>query len=175
MKPSIEERARKIKMFLLDVDGVMTDGSLFYTREGEEIKVFNVKDGMGIKLLRKAGIEVGVISARNSHPLHIRLKDLGIERAYTGNERKVEALEDIVKENSLKYEEIAYMGDDYVDIPVMKRVGFPIAVADAVEEVKNIAVYTTKSEGGKGAVREAVEFILKLRGDFEDLIKEFIR
>jgi len=82
---------------------------------------------------------------------------LGIDKIYTGNERKIEALEDIVKSNSLKYEEIAYMGDDYVDIPVMKRVGFPIAVADAVNEVKNIAVYVTKSRGGKGAVREAIK------------------
>jgi len=175
MKPSVEEKAKRIRMFLLDVDGVMTDGSLFYTGSGEEIKVFNVKDGLGIKLLKKAKIDVGVISARRSDPLYTRLKDLGIDKIYTGNERKIEALEDIVKSNSLKYEEIAYMGDDYVDIPVMKRVGFPIAVADAVDEVKNIAVYVTKSRGGKGAVREAAEFILKIRGDLENLIEEYMR
>ncbi len=175
MVGDIKERALKVKLFLLDVDGVLTDGRLYYTQEGEEIKVFNVKDGFGIKLAQKAGIEIGIISGRSSNALHKRLKDLGIEEIFTGKKDKLSALENIVKRKNIKTEEIAYMGDDLVDIPVMKRVGFPIAVRDAEDIVKEYAVYVTEREGGKGAVREAIETILKLKGVFDDILQDYVR
>ncbi len=174
MVKELKEKASKIKLILLDVDGVLTDGRLYYTQNGEEIKVFNVKDGFGIKLAQKAGIEIGIISGRSSNALHKRLKDLGIEEIFTGKKDKLSALENIIERKNTKAEEIAYIGDDLVDIPVMRQVGFPIAVNDAQEIVKKYALYITKRQGGKGAVREAIEFILKLRGDLERVINEYV-
>jgi 3-deoxy-D-manno-octulosonate 8-phosphate phosphatase (KDO 8-P phosphatase) len=116
--------AKRIKLFLMDVDGVLTDGRLYYTEMGEEIKVFDVRDGLGIKLLQRSGIEVGVISGRSSKALLKRLEELGIEEVHTGRNDKLEVLEKILKEKNLKAEEVAYVGDDYLDVPVLKVVGF---------------------------------------------------
>lgn len=169
----LKERAIKVRVFLLDVDGVLTDGRLYYTSKGEEVKVFNVRDGLGIKLAQKAGIRVGVISGRKSRALLRRLKELEIEEVYLGYIQKLQAFESILKKFSVRPEEVAYMGDDYVDLPVLRRVGFPVSVCDAPQEVKRHALYVTQARGGEGAVREAVEFLLRLRGQWEEVMAEY--
>ncbi len=148
----------------MDVDGVLTDGKLYYTQEGEYVKVFNVHDGLGIKLLQKEGIRTGVISGRESEALRNRLTELGIEEVFMGRREKDGVLEEIVRRLGISYEEVGFIGDDLVDIPVLKRVGFPVAVRNAPEEVKRFTVYITSKCGGKGAVREVCELILRLRG-----------
>ncbi len=147
----------------MDVDGVLTGGELVYTEDGEGLKLFNVYDGLGIKILQKAGIKTGVISGRESKALESRLKELGIDEIFMGRREKDKVLAEISKRLSIGYEEIGFVGDDLVDIPAMKRVGFPIAVRNAPKEVKKVAVYETMNEGGSGAVREVCELILKLR------------
>ncbi len=169
----LRDRALKIKLLLLDVDGVLTDGRLYYTSRGEEIKVFNVRDGLGIKLAQRAGIRVGVISGRKSKALINRLRELKVDEVHLGYNQKLPILEDMMKRLSISFEEIAFLGDDYVDLPVLRRVGFPMAVLDAPEEIKKHALYITKSRGGHGAVRDAIEFILKLRGQWEEVIRQY--
>ncbi len=169
----LRDRALKIKLLLLDVDGVLTDGRLYYTSRGEEIKVFNVRDGLGIKLAQRAGIRVGVISGRKSEALINRLRELKVDEVHLGYNQKLPILEDVMKRLSLSLEEIAFLGDDYVDLPILRRVGFPMAVLDAPEEIKKHALYITKSRGGHGAVRDAIEFILKLRGQWEEVIRQY--
>ncbi len=161
---SLRERALKLKLLLLDVDGVLTDGRLYYTEEGERIKVFNVHDGLGIKLLQREGIATGVISGRESEALRNRLLELGVEEIFMGRLEKDGVLEEILRRRNLREDEVGFVGDDLVDLPVMGRVGFPVAVRNAPEQVKRRAVYTTMAEGGKGAVREVAELIIKLRG-----------
>ncbi|GHF18327.1 haloacid dehalogenase [Kordiimonas sediminis] len=149
----------KIKMLALDVDGVMTDGSIYYTREGEEIKAFHAQDGMGIKYLRKSGVHVVVISGRNSPPLLRRLKDLGIRhyRLKCGN--KVEALCDICDDLGIDLSETAFMGDDLIDLAVMQAAGYAISPENGCNEVKAIANFITPRCGGHGAVRDACEHV----------------
>lgn len=169
----LRDRALKIKLLLLDVDGVLTDGRLYYTSSGEEIKVFNVRDGLGIKLAQRAGIRIGVISGRNSEALIRRLRELEVDEVHLGYNQKLPVLEDIMRRFSLSLEEIAFIGDDYVDLPILRRVGFPMAVLDAPEEIKKHALYITKAKGGHGAVRDAIEFILKLRGQWKEVISQY--
>ncbi|SHK51482.1 KdsC family phosphatase [Thermocrinis minervae] len=164
-------RAKKIKLFLMDVDGVLTDGKLYYTKDGEEIKVFHVKDGLAIKLLQKVGILTGVISGRRSGALLRRLEELSVDEVHLGVFDKLPVLEGILQRKGLTLEEVAYIGDDYVDIPILRLVGFPMAVADAPDAVKKLCLYTTKSKGGEGAVREAVEFLLELRGQLDSIMQ----
>ncbi|NVJ97117.1 MAG: HAD-IIIA family hydrolase [Alphaproteobacteria bacterium] len=160
-----------IKLLALDVDGVMTDGTIYYTAEGEEIKAFNAQDGMGIKFLRKAGIEVAVISGRNSRPLNKRLDDLGVKHRRLKCGNKVRALEEICAEISCKLEDAAFMGDDLIDLQVMQAAGYALAPLNAVAEVKAVAHHVTKARGGEGAVREACEHIAALIGvRFVDLL-----
>ncbi len=156
----------------MDVDGVLTDGRLYYTERGEEIKVFNVKDGLGIRLLKMAGIPSGVISGRSSLALERRLKELEVDEIYMGYNEKLSVLDELIRKRGIGYENVAYIGDDFVDLPIIKRVGFPIAVADAHPIVKKHALYVTASKGGEGAVREAVEFLLSLTGFLEGLFSE---
>ncbi|MCX8164826.1 MAG: HAD-IIIA family hydrolase [Aquificaceae bacterium] len=169
----VKERASRISLFLLDVDGVLTDGRLYYTSQGEEIKVFNVRDGLGIKLAQMAGIKIGVISGRNSKALLNRLEELGINEVHLGFNHKMPVFENILKSLSISHEEVAFMGDDYVDLPLLKRVGFPLTVADAPKELKEIALYVTRARGGEGAVREAIELLLKLRNQWDEIIGQY--
>lgn len=170
----LKEKALKIKMFLMDVDGVLTDGKVIYDSKGNELKSFNIKDGLAIGLLHKAGIKTGIITGRNSPMVERRANELKINEVFQGKRKKIDTYNNIKEKYSLKDEEILYIGDDLVDIPVLKKVGFPVAVADAIEDVKNFCIYITKKKGGEGAVREVVELILKLRGEYEKIIKEFI-
>ncbi|EDP74545.1 HAD-IIIA family hydrolase [Hydrogenivirga sp. 128-5-R1-1] len=171
---SLRSRVKRLKLLLLDVDGVFTDGRLFYTEEGERVKVFNVHDGLGIKLLQRAGIMTGVISGRESEALRNRLSELGIDEVFMGRTQKEDILKDIAGRHGLSLEEVGFVGDDLVDIPVLKRVGFPVAVRNAPDVVKEHAVYVTLREGGNGAVREVCDLILSLTGR-DGLVKKYTR
>ncbi|MCE5311772.1 MAG: HAD-IIIA family hydrolase [Nitrospiraceae bacterium] len=163
-------KAAKIKMLILDVDGVMTDGGIIFDNNANELKVFNVRDGHGIKMLQKAGIAVGIITGRESKVVARRAKDLGIKEVHQGYKVKTDALSKIYGKYGLKKDEVAFVGDDVVDIPVLIRVGLAIAVADAVAEAKSAAHHVTKNNGGRGAVREVCELILKSSGKWKAFI-----
>ena len=169
----IKETAKNIKLLILDVDGVMTDGSIILDNEGNEYKAFHVRDGHGIKMLQKAGIQVAIITGRESRVVDRRAKELGIKEVYQGRRRKIETLGKIMDKFGLKESEVAYIGDYIVDIPIFKKVGLPIAVADADDEVKEYAVMITKNRGGRGAVREVSDFILKSNGLWDSMTREY--
>ena len=152
---------KNIKLIAMDVDGVLTDGSITYGTGDLEIKSFYVKDGQGITLARKERIEIAFITARISDALVKRAKDLGVIEVHQGIVDKWNCMEKIIKRYNLSKEQILYIGDDIVDLNVMKNVGFPVAVADATDEVKEIAKYITKKPGGRGAVREVIDMVLK--------------
>lgn len=160
---ALRDRVKRLKLLITDIDGVLTDGSLYYTKEGETIKSFSVLDGLGIKILQKQlGIKLAVISGRDSEALITRLKELEVEDVFTGKHKKTEIYETLKSKYNLRDEECGFIGDDIVDVPVMERVGFPVAVRNAVKEVKRVAVYITLKEGGKGAFREVVDLIREL-------------
>ncbi len=171
---AIGMRIRKIKMLLLDVDGVMTDGGIFLGPEGIELKRFHVQDGMGVALAKAAGLLVGIITARDSEAVRRRAKELGIDEVQQGVFRKEEGYEAILKKYGLRDEEMAYMGDDLLDIPILKRVGLSICVANGAEEVRRVSKYITKRKGGEGAVREVVEMILKEMGKKKQVISSVL-
>ncbi len=155
------KRLKPIRLLLLDVDGVLTDGGLVYHDDGSESKVFDVKDGHGIKLLQRAGIEVGFLTGRYSRAARNRARDLGIELVLEGIKNKIKAYEEVLTRKNLSDEEVAFMGDDLVDIPVLRRVGLAVSVPDACQDVFPYVHYITQHSGGKGACREICEMILK--------------
>ena len=159
----IKERAGGIKLLVLDVDGVLTDGTLVYGPKGEEVKHFNVKDGVGIKLLAYYDIEVAIISAKDSLPLKKRIEDLSIKHAYTGCKDKLKALDELTAQLGIGYSEVAYCGDDVIDLKVMKNVGLAIAPQDAYSMVKEHAHIVTQLPGGKGVAREVADILLSSR------------
>ncbi len=161
MTDDILERARKVKVLILDIDGVLTDGRIIYGIYGEELKFFDVQDGLGIVLLRRAGIPSVIITAKKSRIVKMRSKDLRVDRTYQGYPTKLAPFNKTLKYFKVKPEEVCFMGDDVIDIPVLKRAGFAIAVPNAVHEVRAIAHYTTAKTGGRGAVREVCDLILK--------------
>jgi 3-deoxy-D-manno-octulosonate 8-phosphate phosphatase (KDO 8-P phosphatase) len=161
---ALRRRARKIQCLFLDIDGVMTDCKLYLTPDGEELKAVNVKDGLGIKMLMKAGIEVAVISGRPSLALEKRLSFLGIERVFLNTEDKLSAYEEVRAELKLSDDECAHMGDDVPDLPLFERVGLALAVADAHPKAKAAAHWISRNRGGDGAIREAVDLILAAQG-----------
>ncbi len=167
------KKVEPVRILILDVDGVMTDGSISYSDDGTEIKSFNVKDGHGIKLLKRCGIDCAVITSRSSAALVRRCGELGITHVYQGSLRKLEAYEDLLKRTGLDPLETAYVGDDLVDLPVLRRVGFSVAVNDAVEEVKQRVDYVTRAPGGRGAVREVVEVVLRIKGRWQDVMEPY--
>jgi 3-deoxy-D-manno-octulosonate 8-phosphate phosphatase (KDO 8-P phosphatase) len=167
------DKIKEIKLLLLDVDGVLTNGSIVYSDEGMEIKAFNVKDGLGIRLLKEAGIDVGIVTGRRSNALRHRCGDLGIQLIYEGVKDKSALLEDIHRKTGIHPRAMAFMGDDLPDIPIMKMVGVSIAVADAAADVIAQADLVTKSPGGAGAVREACETILMARGCWQEITARF--
>ena len=167
------EKVKNICLLILDVDGVMTDGRIIMDHMGHETKNFNVKDGHGIKILIKFGIDVVLLTGRRSDVVAHRARDLGISEVHQGIFNKIEKSEEILKKRSLNYANIAYVGDDIVDIPLLKRVGFSVAVADAAEGVKECVDYVTKKKGGHGAVREVCELILQGQGKWLDVAKKY--
>lgn len=158
------EIAKGIKLLVLDVDGVMTDGGIILDDGKNELKIFNVRDGHGIKLLQGAGVKVAIITGRHSGVVERRARELGITEVYQRCHIKTVAYEHIVEKFGLTDPEIAYVGDDIVDIPIMRRAGLSFAVADGAEEAKAEAMMVTKNGGGKGAVREVTDFLLKAKG-----------
>lgn len=167
-------RIRKIKMLLLDVDGVMTDGGIFLGPDSLELKRFHVQDGVGIALAKAAGLLVGIITGRDSEAVTRRAKELGIDEVRQGVFRKEKGYEAILKKYGLRDEEIAYVGDDLLDIPILKRVGLSICVANGAEDVRRVSRYITKRKGGDGAVREVVEMILKRAGKKKAVIASIL-
>jgi len=169
----LTEKIRRIRLLILDVDGVLTDGRINVGDDGRETKSFHVRDGHGLVILMRHGLEVVLLSGRRSEAVEHRAKDLGIEEVHQGIHRKIEVLDSILAGRGLDRKEAAYVGDDVVDIPVLRRVGFAVAVADAVEEVRSAADYVTVSRGGQGAVREICELILKTQGKWDDVARRY--
>jgi len=163
----------EIKIILLDVDGVLTDGSIIL-KGSEEIKVFNVQDGLGIKLAQRAGIKVFFITNRKSEAVKQRAKELEVDGIYLGIENKSLVFSEIIEKNKVSPQQIAYIGDDLIDIPIMVLAGCPVAVANARDEVKKIACHVTQKRGGHGAVREAIEWILKQNGKWESVVSDYL-
>jgi 3-deoxy-D-manno-octulosonate 8-phosphate phosphatase (KDO 8-P phosphatase) len=164
-------RLKQIRLVLLDVDGVLTSGNIIYSDSGEQIKIFDVKDGLGIRLLKEAGIKVGIITGRRGKALQHRCDNLGIDLIFDGIRNKAEALDDIQAETGIPIEAMAFVGDDLPDLPAMKKVGLAVAVGDAVSLIRQQAHMVTQSGGGKGAVREVSEAILKAQGLWDGLIE----
>ena len=168
----MNDKLKDIELLLLDVDGVMTDGRIIWDANGTEIKFFNVKDGHGIKLIQRAGIQVGIITGRTSPVVDLRARELGIEILYQGALRKLDSYDEIKQRTGLEDHQIAYMGDDVIDVPVMRRVGFSAAPADALPEVRAVADYVARSRGGWGAVREVCDLLLKGCGMWQQLVAD---
>jgi 3-deoxy-D-manno-octulosonate 8-phosphate phosphatase (KDO 8-P phosphatase) len=166
-------KASKIKLLLLDADGVLTDGKIYYGNYGDEIKAFDVKDGLGLTLWRMAGKISCILTAKKSSLLKRRAKEMGVWRVYQNAFRKLDVYQKIKKQLRLQDEEICFMGDDLIDIAVLKKSGLSVTLADASEEVKRVSHYVANNSGGKGAVREVVELILKAQGLWEKLIQRF--
>lgn len=162
--PDLQTRLKKIKLLLLDVDGVMTDGRIFWLENHGWVRQFHVKDGYGLKLLMKAGVQVGIISGGDSKDVRTRAEFLKVQHVFLGDEDKLTALEKIKKATGFKDDEIAFMGDDLFDLPVLEKVGFSASVPHAVEPVKNRVHYVTVYAGGYGAVREIADAIRKAQG-----------
>lgn len=168
-------RAKHIKLLILDVDGVLTDGHIIFGRDGELMKNFHSQDGLGITAAHKAGLKTAIITGRESQIVQLRSSELKIMDVYQGAMNKVEALAALLEKYKLNVEEVAYVGDDLIDLPVMVQVGLSCAVANAVEEVKKHAHLVTSHRGGQGAVREVVEFILKSQGKWDDIVNAYIQ
>ncbi len=171
---SIVEKAKKLKLLILDVDGVLTDGKLFFDNDGNEYKSFHAQDGHGIKMLRQTGVEGAVISGRKSKSVALRMKNLGIEHVYQGHENKVAAFNEIIELIGITPEQAAHVGDDVIDLPVMIRVGLAIAVNDANFAVKQHADWCTTLPGGQGAVREVCDFIMQAQGRFDEMLNAYL-
>ncbi|MYN02786.1 HAD-IIIA family hydrolase [Pseudoduganella sp. DS3] len=167
-------RAAKVRLFIFDVDGVLTDGSLTYGADGEMVKTFNVHDGLGIKLLQEAGIKTAIISARRTPIVLARAKDLGIEFVHQGGHDKLTPFKAMLEQVGITEEQVAFIGDDVVDLPILSRAGFAVSVPNGRPEVHARAHYITEAAGGRGAVREACEFVLRATGNYERVMAQFL-
>jgi 3-deoxy-D-manno-octulosonate 8-phosphate phosphatase (KDO 8-P phosphatase) len=172
---TLTERLKKIRLLILDVDGVMTDGRIIFDSNGVESKFFNVKDGHGIKLVQRSGIEVAIISGRESRVVANRAAELGIDRVYQKSLDKLTPYGEILRLTGLEDAMVAFVGDDVIDIPVLRRVGFAAAPADAVAEVLPYAHFVTRNRGGWGAVREVCDLILKEQGSWDSVMERYFR
>ena len=171
----LERRASRIKLILMDCDGVLTDGRLWLTEDGNEQKSFNTHDGLGLTLLHRAGLRSGIISGRNSSAVSRRAQQLGIEFVGQGDPEKIAAFEEILRRAEVDESEVAFIGDDLTDIPLMQRAELAVAVADAVNETRSVAHYVTRAPGGRGAVREVIELVLKSQGRWNDLLEHYLK
>lgn len=162
-----------IRLLLLDVDGVLTDGRIIYDHHGVETKAFDVKDGHGIKMIQRAGIEVGIITGRTSAVVEVRARELGITIVQQGALDKLIPYQQILAERRLSDAQVAYVGDDVVDLPILRRVGFAATVADAIDEVKPLVDYVARRRGGRGAVREVCDLLLKGTGAWEHITARY--
>ncbi|UJS20378.1 MAG: HAD-IIIA family hydrolase [Candidatus Brocadia sp.] len=164
---------KNIKLVIIDVDGVLTDGAIYIDSQGIETKAFNVLDGTGISYLHRAGIKTAIISGRNCAAVTHRAKELGIEDVYQGARNKIDAYKQLREKYTLSDKEICYVGDDLIDLPLFYCAGFPVAVANATPIVKQHSAYVTKVRGGQGAVREVAEKILKFQGKWDVIMARY--
>jgi 3-deoxy-D-manno-octulosonate 8-phosphate phosphatase (KDO 8-P phosphatase) len=171
---TLEERCRSISLMLSDVDGVLTDGLVILDNQGIESKAFHIRDGLGIKLWQKAGYQFGMMTLRSTQSLKVRAAELGIEILRQGVPDKLATLKQILAEFKLTRDRVCYLGDDLPDLPVIRAVGLGVAVADACEEVRGAAHFTSQGRGGSGAVREVVELVLKAQGRWSDVIQTYL-
>jgi 3-deoxy-D-manno-octulosonate 8-phosphate phosphatase (KDO 8-P phosphatase) len=170
----INEKANQIRLVIFDVDGVLTDGSLYLGDDGQEYKAFHSKDGHGMKMLQASGIQIGIITGRTSEVVRIRMRSLGVEHVYQGKLDKLPAYDELKAAIGLRDEQIAYVGDDVVDLPVMVRVGLAIAVQDAHPLVKQHAHWVTPSNGGRGAAREVCELLMDAQGNLAPALERYL-
>jgi 3-deoxy-D-manno-octulosonate 8-phosphate phosphatase (KDO 8-P phosphatase) len=164
LSQSVLDRAGRVRLLLMDCDGVLTDGRLYFTADGEEMKVFNVRDGQGLASWHAAGFESGIVSGRGGREIIMkRAIELGVKYTHTGSKNKVADVLEIFGEAGVDKDEVAFMGDDLGDLEAMKLVGFPVAVGDAIGEVRAAAAYITTRKGGRGAIREVTDLLLSLK------------
>jgi len=171
---ALKERAANIRMLILDVDGVLTDGKLYFDHNGNESKAFNTRDGMGMKALQRVGIEVAVITGRKSEAVALRMAQLGIKHVYQGREDKLNAFLELLKITGLDAQQICFAGDDWIDLPILMRVGLAVSVADAEERVKQQSHWITPSNGGDGAAREICNLILAAQEKDQTILDEIL-
>ncbi len=171
----IIEKAKKIKLLILDVDGVMTDNRLFYNDEGVETKTFYTRDGHGMVLLQKSNIEIGIITGRKSQLVTNRMKDLKVKHVYQGVPDKLPTFTKLVEELGLELDEIAYVGDDILDLPILMRIGLSVTPSDGDDEVKPRVDYISKYEGGRGCVREVCEILMRSQGTWQQHMDFYMR
>ncbi len=170
----IYQRAAKIRLVIFDVDGVLTDGKLYFGAEGDEYKTFHVRDGLGMNMLQSSGVSIGIITARRSKAVALRMEALGVEYVYQGQQNKVPAFENLLEKAQLEPTQVAYVGDDIIDLPIMRRVGLAIAVADAEGYVTQHSHWQTVRNGGCGAARDACELIMKAQGTLDAQLQKYI-
>jgi 3-deoxy-D-manno-octulosonate 8-phosphate phosphatase (KDO 8-P phosphatase) len=174
MTEEVIQKAKKIRLLALDVDGVLTDGRLYFSNDGTELKAFNTLDGHGIKLLRKSGVEVAIITGRTSELVARRAKDLGIAQLVQGREDKLVALQELLENNALDLDAIGFMGDDYPDLTVMRRVGLAMTVSGALPIIAENAHWQSQYRGGEGAVREACDMIMQAQGTYQQALAPYL-
>ena len=174
MDDALKERAANVRMLVLDVDGVLTDGKLYFDHAGNELKAFNTRDGLGMKALQRSGIEVAVITGRKSEAVSHRMAQLGIQHVYQGREDKLNAFLHLLELTGLEASQICFAGDDWIDLPLLLRVGLAVSVADAEERVKEQAHWITQRNGGDGAVREICNLILAAQGKDQTILDEIL-
>ena len=170
----VVERARAIRLVIFDVDGVLTDGSLFLGDDGQQYKAFNSKDGHGMRMLIQSGVEIAILTGRLSKVVEHRMRDLGIDLVFQGHREKLPIFERLLEERGLEAAQVAYAGDDLVDLPVMRRVGLAVGVQDAHPTVKQHAHWLTTSAGGRGAARELCEFIMEAQGTLAAAVERYL-
>jgi 3-deoxy-D-manno-octulosonate 8-phosphate phosphatase (KDO 8-P phosphatase) len=176
VKPAgrVRERARRVRLLVMDVDGVLTDGRMILSERGDELKAFNTRDGMGVALAKRAGLRTAIVTGESSPIAKARGTKLGVDSVVLGARRKGETVEALMAEFGLPAEAVAYVGDDLLDIPAMQRAGLAIAVADAATPVKAVAHVVTRAAGGRGAVRECVELILRAQGSWTRVVGAYV-
>lgn len=174
MNKRLIARAHRIRLAIFDVDGVLTDGTLYLSERGEEMKAFNILDGLGLKMLSASGIVTALLSGRKSKMVALRAKEIGISHLLQGSGDKLESYHRLLRKLDLAEEETSFMGDDLPDLPVLRRCGLAFSVPDAPEIVRSHAHYVTRAPGGKGAAREACEFLMRARGTLEDQMRRYL-
>ncbi|MEC5159147.1 MULTISPECIES: KdsC family phosphatase [unclassified Janthinobacterium] len=167
-------RAARVRLMIFDVDGVLTDGSLHYGEDGESMKTFNVHDGLGIKLLQESGVQTAIISARRSPIVARRAADLGISHVHQGGHDKLTPFRALLETTGLSAEQCGFIGDDVVDLPILARVGFAVSVPNGRDDVRNRAHHVTQAGGGRGAVREVCELLLRAQGNYDSVLAQFL-
>lgn len=171
----LARRIEKVRFVILDIDGVLTDGRIVYDNRGNELKFFDVQDGFGVALLKRVGIETVIMTAKKSNVVARRAKDFNVKGLYQNCFDKLETFRGMLEKFNIRPDEVCFMGDDVIDIPVLKRVGFAVSVPNGVDEAKEAAHYITKKPGGRGAVREVCDLIIKTQGKWQDVISRYDR